>query len=156
MRWLEDKHATIVQCTSGKYLFSLPSLRASRFLNSTTIIFTCPACNFKTPTMATIVLITRNRVPPPNIAGCIATIGLGVGYMLIQSTLATIAFDVAPETKGLPSALIGLGLFGGGGLGAAFCGWLLPIGNYVMLWTIIAAAMLAFALVACQLPFGNR
>jgi predicted MFS family arabinose efflux permease len=88
--------------------------------------------------------------------GCIATIGLGVGYMLIQSTLATIAFDVAPETKGLPSALIGLGLFGGGGLGAAFCGWLLPIGDYAMLWTVVAAALLALAFVASRLPFGDH
>jgi MFS family permease len=89
-------------------------------------------------------------------AGCVATTGLGVGYMLIQSTLATIAFDVAPETKGLPSALIGLGLFGGGGLGAAFCGWLLPIGNYAGLWVVLAAAMLGFVLIASLLPFWRK
>jgi hypothetical protein len=76
--------------------------------------------------------------------------------MLIQSTLATIAFDVAPETKGLPSALIGLGLFGGGGLGAAFCGWLLPIGNYAGLWVVLAAAMLGFVLIASLLPFWRK
>ena len=73
--------------------------------------------------------------------------------MFIQSTLATIAFDVAPETKGLPSALVGLGLFGGGGLGAAFCGWLLPIGNYVGIWGVLAAAMLVFVLIASLLSF---
>ena len=38
----------------------------------------------------------------------IATICLGFGYISVQSTLATMALDVAGECRGLPSGLIGL------------------------------------------------
>lgn len=79
--------------------------------------------------------------------------GMGFGYILIQSPLATIAFAVAPESKGLPSALIGLGIFGGGGAGAAFCGWLLSLGGYTAIWLVIAAGITAFiSLVAFLRP----
>ncbi len=81
----------------------------------------------------------------------VATITLGFGYILIQSPLATIAFDVAPETKGLPSALIGLGLFGGGGLGAAFCGCLLQLGGYETLWSVIAVGIILLILTISRL-----
>jgi len=77
-----------------------------------------------------------------------ATILLGFGYIFIQSTLATLAFDVAADNKGLPSALIGVGLFGGGGLGSAFGGWLLHTGSYQTLWLAMGAGLLLFTLVA--------
>lgn len=88
----------------------------------------------------------------------LATIALGFGYIFIQSPLATIAFDVAPESKGLPSALIGLGLFGGGGLGTAFCGWLLQIGGYRTLWFIIMVGIAFFTLTVTRLDldFGKK
>jgi len=76
---------------------------------------------------------------------------LGGGYIFLQSTLATAAFEVASEAKGLPSALIGLGLFGGGGLGSAFAGWLLSFGSYAALWLVFAALDAAFlALIASK------
>lgn len=88
--------------------------------------------------------------------GWLAVVWLGISYILVQSTLATAAFDVAPDAKGLPSALIGLGLFGGGGLGAAFCGWLLPRGGYAFMWTTMAAGMLGFVAVTSCLRWSGR
>ena len=70
--------------------------------------------------------------------GLLATICLGFGYICIQSTLATLAFEVSAAAKGLPSALIGLGLFGGGSLGTAFGSWMLPRGGYQGLWLALA------------------
>lgn len=84
-------------------------------------------------------------------AGLLASIALGLSYIFIQSPLATIAFDVAPDAKGLPSALIGLGLFGGGGAGAAFCGWLLSSGGYAAIWLAMAAGITAFIIIVTLL-----
>ncbi len=81
-------------------------------------------------------------------ASLLATLCLGVGYLGIQSTLATIAFEVAPESKGLPSALIGLGLFGGGGLGTATGGWLLSFESYQTLWLTLAAGLVGFIILS--------
>lgn len=86
-------------------------------------------------------------------AGLLATVNLGFGYILIQSTLATIAFDVATESKGLPSALIGLGLFGGGGLGTAFCSLLLSYNGYQMLWMVLGAGIMVFIVITAKLRF---
>lgn len=83
-------------------------------------------------------------------AGCLATISLGFGYIFIQSTLATIAFDVSSNSKGLPSALIGLGLFGGGGLGTLFNSWLLSISSYSILWLTLGIGIFIFILVAAK------
>lgn len=85
--------------------------------------------------------------------GILAAICLGMGYIGIQSTLATLAFDVAPESKGLPSALIGLGLFGGGGLGTDAGGWLLSLGHYQTLWLALAAGMAAFIAICAAQEF---
>jgi predicted MFS family arabinose efflux permease len=100
---------------------------------------------------AIVLLAITNRWA----VGWIATVALGVGYILIQSTLATAAFDVAPDAKGLPSALIGFGLFGGGGLGSAFCSWLLPLGGYASMWGILALGMLGFIVVACSVRWNR-
>jgi predicted MFS family arabinose efflux permease len=76
--------------------------------------------------------------PASIITSCISSVALGVGYILIQSTLATSAFDVASESKGLPSALIGLGIFGGGGLGALLGGFILSISGFYAMWSLFA------------------
>lgn|GEM_PF-3701207 len=81
----------------------------------------------------------------------LATITQGFGYIFIQSPLATIAFDVAPESKEFPSALIELGLFGSGGLGAAFCGWMLQIVGYRTLWFVITVGIAFFILTVARL-----
>jgi len=86
-------------------------------------------------------------------AGWLATISLGVGYIFIQSTLATIAFDVATENKGLPSALIGLGLFSGGGLGTAFGSLLLSQGSYQTLWLFFGSGIVIFIFITAKLRF---
>lgn len=77
---------------------------------------------------------------------CLATISLGVSYIFIQSTLATIAFEVSSNSKGLPSGLIGLGLFCGGGLGTVFIGWLLSISSYLMVCLTVGTGFLLFKL----------
>lgn len=84
----------------------------------------------------------------------IAVVSLGFGYIFIQSTLATIAFDVAAEAKGLPSALIGLGLFGGGGLGSGFSSFILTYANYERLWLVFAVGIILFIFVTCKLKFS--
>jgi predicted MFS family arabinose efflux permease len=79
--------------------------------------------------------------------GWLATVALGLGYILIQSTLATQAFDLG--SNGLSSALVGLGLFGGGGLSTALGGIILAHGGYQTLWIAFAAGTAALvALVA--------
>ena len=88
-------------------------------------------------------------------AGVLATISLGCGYIFIQSTLATIAFDVASESKGLPSALVGLGLFGGGGLGAVLGSVLLAHWGYPSLWLCFGSGILLFVLVSVKLRFNQ-
>lgn len=82
-----------------------------------------------------------------------ATITLGFGYIFIQSPLATMAFDVTPEATGLPSALIGLGLFGGGGIGTAVFGWILNLGGYGVLWPVVALGIVIFILAAAKIDF---
>jgi predicted MFS family arabinose efflux permease len=100
----------------------------------------------------TVVLLT---VYPCWVAGCIAITCLGVSYILIQSTLATLAFEVSSQCKGLPSALIGLGLFGGGGLGTACISGLLSISSYKLVWLILGVGFWLFKLAADHLLFSN-
>lgn len=88
-------------------------------------------------------------------AALIATISLGFGYIFIQSTLATMAFDVVTETKGLPSGLIGLGLFSGGGLGSFFSSWLISQISYKSLWMIFAIGIALFIFSINRLSFDN-
>jgi predicted MFS family arabinose efflux permease len=88
--------------------------------------------------------------------GLLATIGLAFGYIFIQSTLATMAFNIASKTKGLNSGLIGLGLFGGGGLGTAVNGWLLSLVGYQMLWLFLAIGLILFIFVTAKLHFKNQ
>jgi predicted MFS family arabinose efflux permease len=86
-------------------------------------------------------------------AGWLATVSLGFGYVFIQATLATIAFDIASENKGLVSGLIGLGLFGGGGLGTTFSGWLLSQGGYQAIWLTFSVAILIFVFITGKVHF---
>jgi predicted MFS family arabinose efflux permease len=86
-------------------------------------------------------------------AGLLATISLGFGYIFIQSTLATIAFDVSPQCTGLSSGLVGLGLFGGGGIGAAFSGLVLSHTGYKDLWILLAAGIVLFIIAPIKLYY---
>lgn len=88
--------------------------------------------------------------------GWLATVSLGFGYIFIQSTLATIAFDVATESKGLPSALVGFGLFSGGGLGTAFSSLLLLQHGYQTLWVVFSAGMILLIFITASLRFEPR
>lgn len=97
--------------------------------------------------LATVLLLA---IFPCWQAGWLATVSLGFGYIFIQSTLATLAFDVATESKGLPSALIGLGLFGGGGLGTAFSSWLLGYGGYQTIWIVFGVGIVFFTVIVAR------
>lgn len=63
---------------------------------------------------------------------------LGAGYILLQSTWATLAFGFGG--RGLSSGLVGLGLFGGGGLAAWVGGHILAWSGYPALWLFWTAA----------------
>jgi predicted MFS family arabinose efflux permease len=79
----------------------------------------------------------------------LAIAALGAGYILVQSTLATLAFGVGPN--GVASALVGLGLFGGGGLSSAFGSMILAHSSYQTLWRFFAVGtVLMFLFVATQ------
>jgi predicted MFS family arabinose efflux permease len=79
----------------------------------------------------------------------LAIVALGAGYIFAQSTLATLAFDVGPN--GVTSALVGLGLFGGGGLSSAFGSAILVHFSYQTLWRSFAVGtLLMFLFIAMQ------
>ncbi|MCY6957511.1 MFS transporter [Clostridium brassicae] len=85
----------------------------------------------------------------------ISTVSLGFGYIFIQSTLATIAFDIVSESRGISSGLIGLCLFSGGGLGTAFSGCLLSQATYRTLWTVMTFGIISFVLIVGKLKFDK-
>ncbi len=89
------------------------------------------------------------------IIGCIVTIALGIGYIFIQSTLATCAFGISPKAKGLSSALIGLGLFGGGGLGASFGSYILSFSNFRVLLILFASGIIFFLIAVLTVKTQN-
>jgi predicted MFS family arabinose efflux permease len=78
--------------------------------------------------------------------GLLAIICLGLGYIFIQSTLATLAFEVSSQRKGLSSGLIGLGLFCGGGIGTALGSWVLSYAGYRNLWLVLGGGIGMFVL----------
>lgn len=86
----------------------------------------------------------------------VATAALGFGYVSIQSTLATMAFDAIGDCRGLPSGLIGLCLFCGGGLGSYAAGRILEHGSYLHVWLLFGAGVLVQTLLTLALPFGAR
>ncbi len=81
-----------------------------------------------------------------------ATVCLGFGYISIQSTLAAIALNVTGESRGLPSGLIGFGLFCGGGIGSMIGSWLLLAGTYQTIWTIFGIALLLLIIITAKMP----
>jgi predicted MFS family arabinose efflux permease len=83
----------------------------------------------------------------------IATICLGVGYISAQSTLATMAFDVTSECRGLPSGLIGFGLFCGGGVGSMAGSRLLTRGSYQTIWMAFGVGIVLLIFVTAKLKF---
>jgi len=63
---------------------------------------------------------------------------------------------VASESKGLPSALVGLGLFFfWGGLGAVLGSVLLAHWGYQALWLCFGSGILLFVLVLAKLRFNQ-
>lgn len=68
--------------------------------------------------------------------GLPSIVALGLGYVFIQSTMATLAFDVG--ARGLSSSLAGLGLFGGDGVSSAVESIILARYGYETLWCVSA------------------
>jgi len=89
---------------------------------------------------------------PGWVTGLVASTGLGLGYISIQSTVATLAFDITPGSKGLPSALVGLGLFGGAGIGTACMGILIGLFGYSGSTMIYAMGVSGIILLAFAIP----
>lgn len=74
----------------------------------------------------------------------LATMSLGFGCILVQSTLAAMAFDLSPQSTGLSSGLVGLCLFGGGGIGTACAGVVLSYEGFGNLWLSFSLGILCF------------
>lgn len=102
--------------------------------------------------ISTILLICSFQIKSWPLA-LVATVCLGFGYISIQSTLATMALDVTGECRGLPSGLIGFGLFCGGGIGSMVGSWLLLAGTYQTIWTIFGIALLLLIITTTKLSF---
>lgn len=86
--------------------------------------------------------------------GALAMVMLGFGYVLVQSTLATLAFEVG--ASGLSSGLVGLGLFGGGGVSSAVGSLILVHYGYEFLWCVSmsGAALLTLAFLKVRAAFA--
>lgn len=74
----------------------------------------------------------------------LAAISLGFGCILVQSTLAAMAFDISPQNTGLSSGLIGLCLFGGGGIGTGVGGFVLSYEGFRRLWLFFSLGIICF------------
>jgi hypothetical protein len=61
------------------------------------------------------------------------------------------ALDVTGECRGLPSGLIGFGLFCGGGIGSMVGSWLLLAGTYQTIWMIFGIALLLLIIITTKL-----
>lgn len=66
----------------------------------------------------------------------LATMLLGIGYILVQSILASKALDLASSDKGLSSGIIGVAIFGGGGIGTYLGGLILDASTYQILFVV--------------------
>lgn len=80
----------------------------------------------------------------------LAVLLLGTAYVLIQSVLASTALTRAPLYKGLSSGLVGVGVFGGGGLGTWIGSLLLKQTGYVGLFSGFAALTLVIVAFVCR------
>lgn len=61
---------------------------------------------------------------------------LGMGYILVQSILASRALELALNDKGLSSGIIGVAIFGGGGIGTYLGSLILDVSEYQMLFLL--------------------
>ncbi|OCG20937.1 hypothetical protein A9G11_09590 [Gilliamella sp. wkB108] len=72
----------------------------------------------------------------------LATMMLGIGYILVQSILASKALELAGDNKGLSSGLIGVAIFGGGGIGTYLGSFILNVTHYKILFSIYIGLLL--------------
>jgi predicted MFS family arabinose efflux permease len=86
---------------------------------------------FSCSIMSLLLLICHNII-----LTYIATMLLGMGYILVQSILASRALDLALNDKGLSSGIIGVAIFGGGGIGTYLGSLVLNISNYQILFLL--------------------
>lgn len=68
----------------------------------------------------------------------LATMALGMGYALTQSILAGRALDLVSDNKGLSSGIVGVAIFGGGGIGTYLGSILLKLVEYQTLFLVYA------------------
>lgn len=89
--------------------------------------------------------ITGSWMPALPAAAC-----LGLGYILVQSTLVSFSMDIDPSHTGLCTGLIGLGVFAGGGIGSSLGSIAITGGGYLALWTIAGVALVAQAIAGAR------
>ncbi len=65
---------------------------------------------------------------------------LGLGYVWVQSILASKALELAENNKGLSSGIIGVGIFCGGGLGTL-------VGSSFLKYFSFSSLFIAFSVV---------
>lgn len=98
--------------------------------------FSCSLCAF--------ACLIAHRCP----LAFLALFLLGMAYVLIQSVLASRALTMTQENKGLSSGLVGVGVFGGGGLGTWGGSFILEQQGYLFLFS-------CFAVLSCLIILAN-
>lgn len=78
---------------------------------------------------------------------------LGLGFIVIHSTLQTYATELLPEARGTCMSLFAFFLFLGNGLGPVFFGWVYDAGG---MQAMLAVTALCLALFACGCEFAFR
>ncbi|MDR3561133.1 MAG: MFS transporter [Negativicutes bacterium] len=77
---------------------------------------------------------------------------LGIGFIIIHSTLQTYATELLPEARGTAMSLFAFFLFFGNGIGPAFFGWVYDYGGVKIMLATTTLCLTIFAL-GCRLAF---
>lgn len=96
---------------------------------------------FITSCIALIIFSTGNVI-----GSYVAILMLGLGYVWVQSILASKALELAENNKGLSSGIIGVGIFCGGGLGTLVGSAFLKYFSFPLLF-IVFAVVVVFTLI---------
>lgn len=77
---------------------------------------------------------------------------LGIGFIIVHSTLQTYATEVLPEARGVCMSLFAFFLFLGNGIGPAFFGWVYDYGGIDVMLAVTAFSLAVFAW-GCKIIF---
>ena len=79
---------------------------------------------------------------------------LGVGFIVVHSTLQTYATELLPEARGTCMSLFAFFLFLGNGIGPAFFGWVYDYGGVKIMLAVVTFCLVIFAY-GCHIAFRN-